>query len=37
MLREWDKSRTDQLLIQEAPQAPIPVDSPAVPAPAAAN
>ncbi|HWZ99444.1 MAG TPA: haloacid dehalogenase-like hydrolase [Candidatus Dormibacteraeota bacterium] len=33
MLREWGKSRTDQLLIQESPE-PIPVETPAVQTPA---
>jgi phosphoserine phosphatase len=40
MLREWGKSRTDQLLIQESaqePAEPIPVETQAVPAPAIAQ
>lgn len=37
MLKEWDKSRTDQLLIQEAPEVAIPVEAASVPTPAAAN
>jgi hypothetical protein len=40
MLREWGKSRTDQLLIQESAQEssePIPVETQTVPAPAIAQ
>jgi hypothetical protein len=36
MLREWGKSRTDQLLIQESAD-PVPVEAPAVQAPAIAQ
>lgn len=34
MLREWDKSRTDQLIIQESAEQPLPVEPSAVQAPA---
>jgi len=33
MLREWDKSRTDQLIIQESPEPAVPVELPASQAP----
>jgi 2-hydroxy-3-keto-5-methylthiopentenyl-1-phosphate phosphatase len=37
MLKEWGKSRTDQLLLQEAPEVAIAVEAAAVQTPAAAN
>ncbi|HLK06063.1 MAG TPA: HAD family hydrolase [Candidatus Acidoferrum sp.] len=37
MLRDWGKSRTDQLLLQELPEAAIPVEAPAAQAPAIAQ
>lgn len=37
MLKEWGKSRTDQLLLQEAPEVAIPVEAASIPTPAAAS
>src|SRR5215831_1208024 len=37
MLREWGKSRTDQLLLQEAPEGAIAVEAAVIQTPAAAN